>query len=131
MYFCNFPRFYQGPNNLPNANFNSRPRLPPSNVGYQGLDITLNQIGGNSTLTSGPLANVDMYLPNGRKSCQTLQNSTSHYIRNSLQRCHHGKMLGTTSFHILWSFRPAFSLHSYGIVVVVFQSDSGRRKAKK
>ena len=44
--------------------------------------------------------------------------------------CHHGKMLGSTSFHILWTFKSVFSPCPYGIVVVVFHFDSGGRKAR-
>ena len=40
-------------------------------------------------------------------------------------------MLGTISFHILWTSRSSFSPCPYGIVVVVFHFDSGGRKAKK
>ena len=37
-------------------------------------------------------------------------------------------MLGTISFHILWTSRSSFSPCPYGIVVVVFHFDSGGRK---
>ena len=40
-------------------------------------------------------------------------------------------MLGTISFHILWTSRSSFSPCPYGIVVVVFHFDSGGRKAKQ
>ena len=65
-------------------------------------------------------------------SCQRLQNSISHHIIGGLlrQKCHHGKMLGTISFHILWTSRSSFSPCPYGIVVVVFHFDSGGRKAQ-
>ena len=48
------------------------------------------------------LANVDVHLSNGMANCQTLQDIISHCIMNGLRRlnCHHGKMRGSTSFHI-------------------------------
>ena len=65
-------------------------------------------------------------------SCQRLQNSISPLFGGLLrQKCHHGKMLGTISFHILWTSRSSFSPCPYGIVVVVFHFDSGGRKAKQ
>ena len=57
----------------------------------------------------------------------------SHHIIDGLLRpkCHHGKMLGTISFHTLWTSRCSFCLCPYGIVIVVFHFNSGGRKAKK
>ena len=40
-------------------------------------------------------------------------------------------MLGTISFHILWTSRSSFSPCPSGIVIVVFHFDSGGRKAKQ
>ena len=108
LWLWNFSLCHHGPNNLPNANFNLLRKLGPGNLGFHGLDIGLQQIGGggNSILTLGPLANVDVYLPNGMTSCQTLQNSVSHYIIDGLQRpkCHHGFTfcgpLGPYFFHV-------------------------------
>ena len=40
-------------------------------------------------------------------------------------------MLGTISFHILWTSRPSFSPCPSGVVVVVFHFDSGGRKGKQ
>ena len=76
---------------------------------------------------------MDVHLSNEMTNCQPLQNIISHCIMYGLRRpnCHHGKMLGSTSFHILWTFKSVFSPCPYGIVVVVFHFDSGGRKAKK
>ena len=76
---------------------------------------------------------MDVHLSNGMTNCQPLQNIISHCILYGLRRpnCHHGKMLGSTSFHILWTFKSVFSPCPYGIVVVVFHFDLGGRKAKK
>ena len=83
---------------------------------------------GHWTITDRWHSNFDI-MP----SRKTLHNIISHCIMNSLRRlnCHHGTMLGSTSFHILWIFRSIFSPCPYGIVVVVFHFDSGGRRAKK
>ena len=84
-------------------------------------------------LTLCLIENVDVHLSNGMINCQPLQNIISHCIMYGLRRpnCYHGKMLGSTSFHILWTFKSVFSPCPYGIVVVVFHFDSGGRKTKQ
>ena len=76
---------------------------------------------------------MDVHLSNGMTNCQPLQNINSHCILYGLRRpnCHHGKMLGSTSFHILWTFKSVFSPCPYGIVVVVLHFDSGKAKKSR
>ena len=93
------------------------------------LDIGLRRIGGNSILTLGPFANVDVHLPNGMTSCQTLQSSLpiTLYMAYSGQNA----IMAKNSAVFRFTFRSVFSPRAYGIVVVVFHFDSDGSKAKK
>ena len=65
------------------------PRLQPSNLGDQRLDIGLQDIGGNTILTLNPLAGVDVHVPNGMKNCLTLKNTMarkSAYLESGCAR---------------------------------------------
>ena len=97
-------------------------------------------IAGHWTSTTGWQANFDNmpFRKRGRPLVRwddklpkiTEQYFPPHYRWFTAAKCHHGKMLGTISFHILWASRFSFSPCPYGIVVVVFHFDSGGRKAK-
>ena len=124
---------------MPNVNVRLLPRLQPSNLGYQGLDIGLRQISGNSIFDikpsrkrGRPFIKWDDKLSNIAEQYFLLLQVA--YRADEMPSWQDAGQYFVSHFVIFcgpFIFRTVFPPCSDGIAIVVFHFVPGGRKAKK